>query len=312
MVCLLRVFTSQTSTDLLEKSLAKMTQSQQQLDAWLKKRGGWNGTKKSTKVSIFALPVECIPCLSACGNDNGDASAESVEVKPAPTELVKSASRGLTCIACHLVFEDVREQQLHFKSDLHLLNLKRRVHGLSALLNSDADTNDLAETGKDPASTEEDDEGSDGSEDREVDVDTDTISSENFLPTGFANEIGSISKEFSAQRGSTLHLRDVQLPQWELVVSTGMFPGGSVFHTREWSSAEASQPSPWAQLSAQVDHLRRNKICGVFLLRSGRFAGAIFDGQNLLIHKVQTTCTPFLHCTYRRAFWTLSLYHILF
>ena len=290
-----------------------MTQSQQQLDAWLKKRGGWNGTKKSTKVSIFALPVECIPCLSAGGNDSVDTSAESAVVKAEPTEITKSTSRGLTCIACHLVFDDVREQQLHFKSDVHLLNLKRRVHGLSALLNSDADTNDLAETGKDPVSTEEDDEGSDGSEDREADIDTDTFSSENFLPTGFTNEVGSISKEFSAQRGSTLHLRDVQLPQWELVVSTGMFPSGSVFHTREWSNhTDASQPSPWAQLSAQVEHIRRNKICGVFLLRSGRFAGAIFDGQNLLIHKVNTLHMFFTILSLKHAILTSPIILILF
>jgi len=274
-----------------------MTQSSQQLETWLKKRGGWNGTKKSTKVSLFVLPIEYVPCLVAAAVESADSSVETKPAKQLTTDIGVPISRGLTCIACQMTFGDVREQQVHFKSDLHLVNLKRRVHGLTALLNSDVDAGDTTDFCKDPASAEDDGEESDSSEDRDLDNELEASQQETFQPTGFTNELGTISKEFSAQRGPTLHLRDASLPQWELVVSTGMFATTSSFHTREWSTnTDLAKPSPWAQLSTQIEHIRRNKICGVFLLRSGRFAGAIFDGQTLLIHKVTQ---PKLRCTRR-------------
>lgn len=263
-----------------------MTQSTQQLEAWLKKRGGWNGTKKSTKVSLFALPIECIPCLATTSIETID-SIETKSQRVSIADIGVTTNRGLTCIACQLTFGDVREQQLHFKSDLHLINLKRRVHGLTALLSGDVDTNESLDSRIDPSLGEDDGEDSDSSEDRDLDNDFEASQQETLQNAEYRNELGCIKKEFSAQRGPTLHLWDVNLPQWELVVSTGLFATSSAFHTREWNSAsEAAKPSPWTQLSTQIEHIRRNRICGVFLLRSGRFAGAIFDGQTLLIHKV--------------------------
>ena len=41
--------------------------------------------------------------------------------------------RGLTCRACNLVFTQPNEQHIHFKSDLHRINLKRSLRGLAPL-----------------------------------------------------------------------------------------------------------------------------------------------------------------------------------
>lgn len=261
-----------------------MTQPVQQLESWLKKRGGWNGTKKSTKVSLFSLPLDCIPCLKQRHDADEDQSGPQVHKSTGVVDAVVSASRGLTCIACQLTFNEVREQQLHFKSDLHLVNLKRRVQGLTALLSSDAASSDSVDINKDAPA--EEDEDSDSNEERDTDFANET-NNEVFQPSGFTNALGSITKEFSSQRGPTLRIKDASLPNWELVVSTGMFATDSAFHTREWNTNDEAMPSPWDQLSLQVERIRQNKICAVFLLRSGRFAGAIFDGQNLLIHKVR-------------------------
>ena len=164
------------------------------------------------------------------------------------------------------------------------MNLKRRVQGLTALLSSDAASSDSVDINKDAPA--EEDEDSDSNEERDTDFANET-NNEVFQPSGFTNALGSITKEFSSQRGPTLRIKDASLPNWELVVSTGMFATDSAFHTREWNTNDEAMPSPWDQLSLQVERIRQNKICAVFLLRSGRFAGAIFDGQNLLIHKVR-------------------------
>ena len=40
---------------------------------------------------------------------------------------------NLTCITCRLYFSNAKDQKLHFKSDLHRFNLKRKVASLPSV-----------------------------------------------------------------------------------------------------------------------------------------------------------------------------------
>lgn len=285
-----------TTEQLSQMSTFCATQS---IEACLKKHG-WNGSKKSVNVAIYALPIELIPSL----NDNAVPSDSAVDVED--TKLSSSPSmqsKGLTCITCGLTFTDCKDQQKHFKSDLHLVNLKRRVKNLGSLTSlpttqaADDDNDQKASDGQQDGADEEVSSSDESAPEAEQEDDN------NLRPTSYADEKGRILKEYSAQRGPTFHLHDAQVHGWEMVLSAGAFGKDSVFHSRDWStSAEerqrekgegASGASPWTQLCAHLNYLRRNPITGVFLLRSGRFAGAFFDGNTLLIHKVRTC----LFCT---------------
>lgn len=258
------------------------------MDSFLKKQG-WNSIKKSVKVSIFDIPTELIPALNDDTRLSSETSAEK-QVCKTSNENVK----GLTCITCGLAFLDYKDQQKHFKSDLHLVNLKRRVKNLGSLtsLPSTHSGDDVVEQ----SDVQQDAADDDGSSSEESESEQEYEADSSCRPSAYTDDKGRILKQFSAQRGPTFHIHDAQISKWELVLSAGLFGKDSVFQGRDWClealqgdagvTTNATAVSPWSQLSAYVNHLRRNPICGVFLLRSGRFAGAFFDGNTLLIHKV--------------------------
>lgn len=260
--------------------------AEQAMDSYLKKHG-WIGGKKSVKVPVFGLPIELIPALNDCSQLSSDSTTDTQTDKVSNDTL-----KGMTCITCGLTFMDHKDQQQHFKSDLHLVNLKRRVKNLGALtcLPSTQIADDEIEQKAGDGETADDDASSSEDSENETDKEEEALQ----RPSSYKDEKGSILKQYSAHRGPTFHIRDAQFLKWELVLSAGVFGKDSAFLGRDWNApAEERQRdkggdalSPWAQLGAYVNHLRRNPICGVFLLRSGRFAGAFFDGTTLLIHKV--------------------------
>jgi hypothetical protein len=145
----------------------------------------------------------------------------------------------------------------------------------------------------------EESEGSDqekGTKDEEVEEDL-------LRPAQVCTTDGVIKRECSAHRGPAFHVQDFSIPGWEAVLSGALFPAGSVFSGRDWVSlgddtkttitSEAKKPGAsllWSTLGAHLRAVQANPITAVFLLRSGRFAGAVFSGSTLLIHKVK-----FLH-----------------
>lgn len=42
----------------------------------------------------------------------------------------QDSDSGLTCVSCRLLFNDAQDQKAHYKTDLHLFNLKRKIANL--------------------------------------------------------------------------------------------------------------------------------------------------------------------------------------
>jgi len=282
-----------------------------EFESWLKSAVGWNGTRKVLKVSIFNLLVDIIPATDFHFplNDSempSDTLKQSEINRGELTSSTGTLNKGLTCIACKLVFSDVSKQQEHFRSQLHTVNLKRKIKGFSSLTmdeyisssNSQPFDPEFKSEGvcdddmEEPPVEEEDGDSSGGSErsdgyneenDQDSDIGVDTLS--------FTNEIGSVMKQHCARYGATFSFHcPTQWDNWQLIFSAGLFTPSSGFLSRDWNrklSADDSghQRTPWMMLYDHVRIMKSRPLCCVLLLRSGRFAGIIFDGIKVLIHK---------------------------
>jgi hypothetical protein len=308
-----------------------MQETSIEFDKWVVKQSGWNDHKRMVKIPIQKLPVDMMPAFHS--------SAPSNDILPDDLNMTaKSIYRGLTCISCQLQFEHFREQQQHFKSDLHLANLKRKMKNLpiitpgsgEAVSSTDVLGEEDKESGKDDSSSsseeeieqtrDEDDNTSKATlksnaksnrkqkQSEEYFDHPSDASSDELGPTApltFTNESGLIQKTFSSKRGPEFRFHDAKLKQWDFVLSTGAFGNGNALSDRrEWSTTKtattaaadatagassAAAPAtatPWHALHRTVLGYQTNSMCAVLLLRSGRFAGAVFQGERLVIHKV--------------------------
>ena len=117
------------------------------LEAWVTKRlavaAKSNKVDKSVKssskfvASVFSLPLSLLfECAECSTSDITTTSAlKPASSKPAistPVSFTDSSgsSAGLTCLACSICFADRAQQQAHFKSDSHRVNLSRKIQGI--------------------------------------------------------------------------------------------------------------------------------------------------------------------------------------
>jgi hypothetical protein len=260
------------------------------LDKWLQTSGGWKGKRRIAKVSIFKFRFDLIPAL----RDVDDSPSSDTAKRPdtIAEEPLFAPTRGLTCLACMLSFPDLHSQQLHFKSQLHRVNLSRKLKGQAPLGVEELKNGPEgkgAPAGDAPQ--EDDDDGScwDSEEDsEEAAVDrwnVDSEEEEELDSLTFSSSSGSVVKQLSAKYGTTLNFADAQL-HWEFSLSAGLFSPNSGLLSREWNRSPLPSRSPWSLFRTYVGHFQASPMSAVFLLRSGRFAGVIFDGSNAILHKV--------------------------
>ena len=96
-----------------------------ELDKWLRRFGAWNTKRTKATCSIFSIPNKLL-----CNQFVEVKSAVTVpEIVSNTNHLGCSDEKGLTCRACNVTFPDHFEQQQHFKSDLHRINLVRNLAG---------------------------------------------------------------------------------------------------------------------------------------------------------------------------------------
>eukprot|EP00752_Nemacystus_decipiens_P004173 g3816.t1 len=267
-------------------------------------------------LSIFDLPPGLLADVNGVKAHDGavlssqdQAAAGSRIVHPetgttTTTSAVQGETRGLTCIRCGLQFADDRPAQvLHFKSDLHLTNLRRQLAGKppisqqqlddeaaagAAAVGGDAgvgaagagaDGESSSDTGSDQAAGTAD-RGGPGLEDvaeegTDIDVDGGMLAS---IDDGDGVESGHrrgrVKVGFSLQEGPRLTF----------------VPRGSGWAFSLSSAALGMErgDDPWARLDDLVgdEGSGMNRLWAVVILRSGKFAAAVFEGQSVLCHKV--------------------------
>lgn len=232
----------------------------------------------------------------------------------------KTTSRELTCVRCGLQFGDDRPAQVqHFKSDLHMANLRRQLAGKPRVsqqqLDDEAATAAAAvaatggngfdgplEEGNSSSGSDSDEAPAPSATDRGLDLGDVPEEDEDALlataaygscdgSTSSGNKRGKVKVDFSLQEGPRLTF----------------VPHGSGWAFSLSSAALGIErgDDPWARLDSLVGDDEGggvNRLWAVLILRSGKFAAAVFEGQRVLCHKV-----------FRRYVGTaVLLYHVWF
>lgn len=166
---------------------------------------------------------------------------------------------GLRCSTCEIAaFEVLQDQHAHFKSDWHCLNLKRKAKGLAIIASED----DALKYLKNSKANKKKSTG----DQREGDGYASSSSSSSASSSG-ASDVGDVDDVYTTA---------------EPVVEYS--DGKSVFKVYKNILPRFNDESfdPFTSL----DEIRASKFkWAVFLLRSGRFAGAIFEKEKAICHK---------------------------
>ena len=232
--------------------------------------------------SVFDLPKEYILVESDSIFDSLK-SYEQEEIST--TNANKNVIGG--CIACKVEEFSSRESRIsHFQSAVHVENLRRRMKGLEPLnadarVDIDADDDndndticgDTTHTNSENASDSEDD-------DHDQDDPIIEVSGMQEITGGKVNQV--IHKSFGPRLRFIIDKNDNQTnnndeenKNWELLISRCIFP----IHMESWN--------PWKALIAP----QLSPKWLIILMKSGRFAVAIFDGNEVIRHKTKTRYT---------------------
>eukprot|EP01038_Epipyxis_sp_PR26KG_P005918 gene5918-8163_t len=263
--------------------------NEQLVESWLRKHAAWNNKKTFAKTTVFTLPLQIFTMISCIEIDNiqdndikGDNTTNNKSIN------VVTGENGLSCRGCQLIFNDVRSQQLHFKSDLHRNNLIKRLQGLSITKQSEYDSSVVESNELEVLSDESDDEDAEDKKSKlmlDANDDGQQFDNMNKVSTKFQDSQSTVSKTYSTTLGPVYFFQNYKLlPSWGVSVGQAMFGATSHMGQREW----ASLGNPWNSLYSSLQFYQANPIWCVFLLQSGKFAGGIFRGGQLLddAHKV--------------------------
>jgi hypothetical protein len=164
-------------------------------------------------ISIFDFPIELLPVQAA---SEGDRVACS-DVVSVITD--SEDSRGLTCRTCQLRFESRDIQGVHFKSPLHLVNLKRTLLSLP-VITSETDisleeiSDDEVEGGSSDDETHTNMETSLALE--EIEIEEDEFSFHNGV---LETSEGRVTRQYFSSSG-TLYTFHLSSSQWQFRVSS--------------------------------------------------------------------------------------------
>lgn len=231
---------------------------------------------------IFPVVVNAPATLTSSAEDN-----TKLDTRPTTADL----TRGMTCSTCRIVFDHRDEQLAHYKTEFHRNNLIRKMKGESPLsqeqfrsMSGSRNEGDLNEEPA-PVSSESDDSEKEAQEEIEVDASDHQMES---LKQVYYDLNGQVSKSYNPKHGPMFHFTPSPLNGWTLSFSSALFTTDSPFaDSRRWFDADGQL---WNRCYQQITNLRKRPMIAVFILRSGRFAGAIFDHSNgvtkTIAHKV--------------------------
>ena len=225
------------------------------LSKWLNKFGNWNTKRTKTTCSIFSIPNELL-----CEVISDSVTSPVVEKESQP-HTISTEDRGRTCRACNLTFLEQSEQQLHFKCELHRINLKRSLAGLEPLESLSGANTDSTGTGRvhfaeeaDQSSSDDDDDDEDLIYSADNDLDTEIyedVESEGLnLPRVYTTEEGVARKYSSKQDGPQYLFSPRKDALWDISVSVGAL--------HDSVNINQYEVEPWTLLSKAVQKIQGN------------------------------------------------------
>jgi hypothetical protein len=265
----------------MKMSKFQETTLNEKLEKWLKHNSFWNKKRTKATCSLFSVPQELLCSVKK--------EVGSIIVAQVNRSLLED--RGKTCRACNLSFTQTEEQQQHFKTELHRINLKRNLNGLAPIANIDEVIDTNIKRREVSFANEIKNDENDSSEDEEEDIFTamdyleDELNGNNDKPFSktlpeYHSENGPARKYFSKSDGPQYLFSPSKEPLWDFSLSV------AALHST--SDVDIFEVKPWNLLSDTIQSIqdKSGTMWCVLILRSGRFAGAIFDGQTMLVSKV--------------------------
>ncbi|KAH9124292.1 hypothetical protein AeMF1_004917 [Aphanomyces euteiches] len=177
------------------------------------------------------------------------------EEVPVAAPMVNAETRGLTCGTCHLEFGDVDSQKVHFKTDFHVYNIKRKTKGLDCVSESEYNTF-IATASKVTEEKDEDEAPHPLDLSTSSDEDEDSDEDDKLSPKEPLQAYTDDKKVFKVYNAVFADWSDKVRGSWN--ASTEMV-----------ETLVQSSSFQWA----------------VLLFRAGRFAGAVFRKDKVLVHK---------------------------
>lgn len=236
--------------------------------------------KGDLRVSLYSKDLpSCLHKLYESYRAKASPAAPAQESVFTASSLI--AAKGCSCRCCGLAFSGVAEQQAHFQSEAHLLVLRRSMqkHG-----------SDVAGAAEKEDGAEEEDGSSGSSSDGDEALAVDTLAHIKVSSAVFAE--GVASRVFGKDG-----------PQYSLEISACapvpldmLVPAALVDSCcPDDDEVDADGKNPFVKVGRCISSLRDSgKLWAVFILRSGKFAGAVFDCGSIhssreadpLVHKV--------------------------
>ena len=225
----------------------------------------WLGAQKGVLELNYQSILTLDHFLYVLFGDNKIISVKENDEIIMPTSEV--TRKGRTCLLCGLTFTKLCDQLAHFKSDSHVLTLRKHMRGKIGENDVDEDEGDGEDEEEDAADNEEDE------------VDEDVVHSREYE----SEENNKSSIEGTAYRSYNKHDGILVIFQ----------PTDSIW---SFSCNNALLDSSYDGCNNYWDHLRftikQLQVLPTFwliiILRNGKFAGAIYDSKtsSVILHKV--------------------------
>lgn len=209
--------------------------------------------------------------------------------------VVTPSSGGMSCRMCGLTFRDTNEQQAHYKSSLHRTNLKRRMNGLPILkqeTNASENVDEGSDSESDGSSEEDEDEDEDKEQGEEHAVEeADGHGDVRKKPSVVTTEDGTVNwGDYNSKDGVQVTFRGQgergeKESAWQFSLNAVVLSSWHQISHKEDEDKDDIYKDPWNSLRASLSYFSRKPLMCVFILRSGRFSGVIFDGMTVLEHK---------------------------
>lgn len=238
---------------------------------WLNQNAAWVKSKRQYVLSIFQFPTDRLGLVVANEAEERERSAAEIHLKAEDLEI----RNALRCRICGMTFEDLGTMRSHFKSEAHIANINGA--GTSASIHKGSADAAMSSGGLDALGGEKDSD-SESSADEGAEVGGFIIPANSDF-TAF--DQGLVKRVYSAQEGARTVFRRASWNKLEFSVSNAVLGSTDEHLTNETDPLT----NPWPTIMRAMCTYSINSVWFVASLRSGRFAAALFDGNQVLCHK---------------------------